>query len=100
MLFVGALPFANRAQPALGGVPFLLLWLLGATLLTPLAVWLTWRGDHRRARRPSRPPSSPCSWWRPSRSGCSRCAGAAEAVAGSPNGRWADARSAPCSSGS
>ncbi|MCY0929748.1 DUF3311 domain-containing protein [Streptomyces sp. H27-H1] len=47
VLFVGALPFANRAQPALGGVPFLLLWLLGATLLTPLAVWLTWRGDHR-----------------------------------------------------
>lgn len=47
VLFVGALPLANRVQPALGGVPFLLLWLLGATLLTPLAVWLTWRGDHK-----------------------------------------------------
>lgn len=47
VLFVGALPLANRVEPALGGVPFLLLWFIGATLLTPLAVWLTWRGDHR-----------------------------------------------------
>ncbi|MFI5762640.1 DUF3311 domain-containing protein [Streptomyces sp. NPDC051563] len=47
VLFVGALPFANRVEPAPGGVPFLLLWFIGATLLTPLAVWLTWRGDHR-----------------------------------------------------
>ncbi|MCJ0872203.1 DUF3311 domain-containing protein [Streptomyces sp. AP-93] len=47
MLFAGGLPVANRVEPALGGVPFLLLWFVGATLLTPLAVWLTWRGDHR-----------------------------------------------------
>ncbi|WP_327252923.1 DUF3311 domain-containing protein [Streptomyces sp. NBC_01244] len=47
VLFVGVLPLANRVEPALGGVPFLLLWFAGATLLTPLAVWLTWRGDHR-----------------------------------------------------
>ncbi|MFD6984962.1 DUF3311 domain-containing protein [Streptomyces sp. NPDC059956] len=47
VLFAGGLPFANRVEPALGGVPFLFLWFIGATLLTPLAVWLTWRGDHR-----------------------------------------------------
>ncbi|MFJ7269760.1 DUF3311 domain-containing protein [Streptomyces sp. NPDC099050] len=47
VLFVGVLPLANRVEPALGGVPFLFLWFVGATLLTPLAVWLTWRGDHR-----------------------------------------------------
>ncbi|WP_405492488.1 DUF3311 domain-containing protein [Streptomyces sp. NBC_00096] len=47
VLFVAALPLVNRVDPALGGVPFLFLWFIGATLLTPLAVWLTWRGDHR-----------------------------------------------------
>ncbi|CAM5451502.1 hypothetical protein SAVIM338S_02803 [Streptomyces avidinii] len=47
VLFVVALPFVNRTEPGPGGVPFLLLWFVGATLVTPLAVWLTWRGDHR-----------------------------------------------------
>ncbi|MFE4637306.1 DUF3311 domain-containing protein [Streptomyces sp. NPDC056773] len=47
VLFVGVLPFVNRVEPAWGGVPFLVLWFAGATLLTPLAVWLTWRGDHK-----------------------------------------------------
>ncbi|WUG91074.1 DUF3311 domain-containing protein [Streptomyces sp. NBC_00454] len=46
-MFVGALPFVNRVEPGPGGVPFLLLWFIGSTLVTPLAVWLTWRGDHR-----------------------------------------------------
>ncbi|WP_371616033.1 DUF3311 domain-containing protein [Streptomyces sp. NBC_00454] len=47
VMFVGALPFVNRVEPGPGGVPFLLLWFIGSTLVTPLAVWLTWRGDHR-----------------------------------------------------
>ncbi|MFE6769709.1 hypothetical protein [Streptomyces sp. BPSDS2] len=34
--------------PLLFGVPFLFVWLLGATLLTPVAVWLTRREDLRR----------------------------------------------------
>ncbi|MFH9391552.1 DUF3311 domain-containing protein [Streptomyces sp. NPDC017556] len=37
----------NRATPLVFGVPFLFVWLLGATLLTPVAVWLARRGDRR-----------------------------------------------------
>ncbi|MFJ9035580.1 DUF3311 domain-containing protein [Streptomyces sp. NPDC102406] len=48
-LYIGALPFVNRVEPVVLGLPLLFVWLLAATLLTPVAVWLTWRGD-RRAR--------------------------------------------------
>ncbi|MFD7708073.1 DUF3311 domain-containing protein [Streptomyces sp. NPDC059786] len=48
VLYLGALPFVNRVGPVLLGLPFLFVWLLGATVLTPLAVWLTWRGDNKR----------------------------------------------------
>ncbi|MEU6080628.1 DUF3311 domain-containing protein [Streptomyces sp. NPDC047108] len=56
VLFLGAVPFVNRAEPAVLGLPFLFVWLLGATLVTPVAVWLAWRGDRRagRAGRTSR----------------------------------------------
>ncbi|MFD6872861.1 MULTISPECIES: DUF3311 domain-containing protein [unclassified Streptomyces] len=47
VLFLGVLPVVNRIEPRVGGVPFLFVWLLGATLVTPLAVWLTRRGDLR-----------------------------------------------------
>ncbi|MFD9353244.1 DUF3311 domain-containing protein [Streptomyces sp. NPDC060031] len=48
VLFCGALPFVNRVEPLVfGRVPFLLAWCVGATLVTPLAVWQAWRGDHR-----------------------------------------------------
>ncbi|MFE6983639.1 hypothetical protein [Streptomyces griseus] len=40
--------------PLLFGVPFLFVWLLGATLLTPVAVWLTRREDLRRGDLPDR----------------------------------------------
>ncbi|WP_230543691.1 MULTISPECIES: hypothetical protein [Streptomyces] len=40
--------------PLLFGVPFLFVWLLGATLLTPVAVWLTRRGDLRDRQRGGR----------------------------------------------
>ncbi|MFE2429408.1 DUF3311 domain-containing protein [Streptomyces sp. NPDC059373] len=43
--FLGALPFVNRVHPTLLGIPFLALWLLAATLLTPLFVWLAARRD-------------------------------------------------------
>lgn len=46
-LYLGALPFVNRVDPVVLGLPFLFVWLLGATLLTPVAVWLTRRGDRR-----------------------------------------------------
>ncbi|CAM5378608.1 hypothetical protein SALBM135S_06900 [Streptomyces alboniger] len=52
VLFLGALPFVNRVRPVVLGVPFLFFWLLAATLLTPLCVWLAHRGDRRiEARR-------------------------------------------------
>ncbi|MFH9133186.1 DUF3311 domain-containing protein [Streptomyces sp. NPDC017524] len=47
VLYLGALPLVNRATPLVFGVPFLFVWLLGATLLTPVAVWLARRGDRR-----------------------------------------------------
>ncbi|GAA3484337.1 hypothetical protein GCM10018966_088690 [Streptomyces yanii] len=47
VLYLGALPFVNRVDPVVLGLPFLFVWLLGATLLTPVAVWLTRRGDRR-----------------------------------------------------
>ncbi|MFD9906757.1 DUF3311 domain-containing protein [Streptomyces sp. NPDC059063] len=50
VLYLGALPLANRVRPLVFGLPFLFVWLLAATLLTPLAVWLTYRGDKKRRR--------------------------------------------------
>ncbi|MEV0091791.1 DUF3311 domain-containing protein [Streptomyces sp. NPDC050738] len=47
VLFVGALPFVNRVQPVLLGLPFLFVWLMGATVLTPVFVALARRGDRR-----------------------------------------------------
>lgn len=55
VLYLGALPFVNRVRPVVLGLPFLFVWLLGATLLTPVAVWLTRRGDHDHSASPSRP---------------------------------------------
>ncbi|WP_234334459.1 DUF3311 domain-containing protein [Streptomyces sp. NRRL B-1347] len=48
VLYLGALPFANRVDPVVLGLPFLFVWLLAATLLTPVAVWLTYRADRKR----------------------------------------------------
>jgi hypothetical protein len=43
--FLVVSPFANRVEPVLLGLPFLLCWLLVATLVSPLFVWLAARGD-------------------------------------------------------
>ena len=43
LLFVAALPLVNS-------VPLFVLWLFGATLLTPFAVALARRGDRRMGR--------------------------------------------------
>lgn len=51
VLYLGALPFANRVDPVVAGLPFLFVWLLAATLLTPVAVWLAYRGDQKQQRR-------------------------------------------------
>ncbi|WP_405751449.1 DUF3311 domain-containing protein [Streptomyces sp. NBC_01411] len=50
VLFLGAVPLVNRVRPVLLGLPFLFLWMIAATLLTPLAVWLTHRADRRADR--------------------------------------------------
>ncbi|MCX4726376.1 DUF3311 domain-containing protein [Streptomyces sp. NBC_01306] len=50
VLFLGAVPLVNRVRPVLLGLPFLFLWMIAATLLTPLAVWLTHRADRRAGR--------------------------------------------------
>ncbi|WP_328910353.1 DUF3311 domain-containing protein [Streptomyces sp. NBC_00234] len=47
VLYLVAVPFVNRVRPLVFGVPFLFVWMLGATLLTPVAVWLTRRADRR-----------------------------------------------------
>ncbi|MFG2196239.1 DUF3311 domain-containing protein [Streptomyces sp. NPDC048639] len=50
VLFLGAVPLVNRVEPVVLGLPFLFVWLLGATAATPVAVWLAWRGDRRAGR--------------------------------------------------
>ncbi|MFI7098494.1 DUF3311 domain-containing protein [Streptomyces sp. NPDC050161] len=50
VLFLGVLPLVNRLTPLVFGLPFLIFWMLLATLLTPLAVGLAFRGDLRRRR--------------------------------------------------
>jgi predicted ABC-type exoprotein transport system permease subunit len=50
LLFLAALPLVNRIHPTVLGVPFLFFWILLATLLTPAAVHLAWRGDKKRGR--------------------------------------------------
>ncbi|MET7916816.1 DUF3311 domain-containing protein [Streptomyces avermitilis] len=54
VLFLGVLPLVNRVDPVVLGLPFLFLWLLGATVLTPLAVWMTWRKDREGTRHKDR----------------------------------------------
>lgn len=36
---------ANRIEPRILGVPFLLAWIIGATVLSPLVIWLAARLD-------------------------------------------------------
>jgi hypothetical protein len=45
LLFVVALPFVNRVDPVVLGLPFLFFWVLIGVLLSPLAIWLALRGD-------------------------------------------------------
>ncbi|MDF3292900.1 DUF3311 domain-containing protein [Streptomyces silvisoli] len=45
VFFLAALPLVNRVHPVVLGIPFLFFWMLLATAVTPLAVWLAHRGD-------------------------------------------------------
>jgi hypothetical protein len=48
LALVGGLPFANRLEPVLFGMPFLLTWILGWVALTPAFLWVAYQ-IHRRA---------------------------------------------------
>ncbi|WP_419995319.1 DUF3311 domain-containing protein [Streptomyces boninensis] len=50
LLYGAALPLVNRVEPRILGVPFFFAWLAFATVVTPVAVWLTWRADRRDGR--------------------------------------------------
>lgn len=45
VLYVLALPLYNRIEPVVLGLPFFMAWILLATLLTPLCIWLAARKD-------------------------------------------------------
>ena len=45
VLFVFALPLANRVDPVILGLPFLAFWVLVSVILSPLAIWLAARSD-------------------------------------------------------
>jgi len=49
-LFVAALPFVNRIDPVILGLPFLFFWALISVILSPIAIWLAARGDPYYAR--------------------------------------------------
>ena len=71
LLFVLAIPFANRIDPVILGLPFLAFWVLVGVILSPLAIWLAARSDplfkadepeaHRCRLTPRSPSRS--SWW-------------------------------------
>ena len=50
LLFVVALPFVNRVDPVILGLPFLFFWALLSVVVSPLAIWLASRGDPYFAR--------------------------------------------------
>lgn len=46
VLLYGSAPFvANRIEPRILGVPFLLAWVIAATVISPLVIWLAARLD-------------------------------------------------------
>lgn len=45
LLFCAAPLVANRIEPRVLGVPFLLVWIIGATVLSPLIMWTAARLD-------------------------------------------------------
>jgi hypothetical protein len=57
-MFCGLLPFTNRVDPVVLGMPFLLFWLLLATLLAPVFVEPPPPSCSRPRPTPRRPPGS------------------------------------------
>ncbi len=42
-----AVPFVNRLEPTIFGLPFVLFWVIAWVLLTPLFLWLVGRLERR-----------------------------------------------------
>lgn len=42
-----AIPFVNRLDPSIFGLPFVFLWVIVWVLLTPGFLWITGRLEHR-----------------------------------------------------
>ena len=42
-----AMPFANRVDPKIAGIPFVLCWIVAWALLTPAFLWLVGRIEKR-----------------------------------------------------
>jgi hypothetical protein len=59
LLILFGVPFANRVQARVLGMPFLLAWIVGCVLLTSLVMALVRRLDERPAPRDGRPAPPP-----------------------------------------
>ena len=47
---LGGIPFANRVQPYVLGLPFLMAWILGCVVFTSAVMAVVFRMDRRRER--------------------------------------------------
>ncbi|MGP3683250.1 DUF3311 domain-containing protein [Streptomyces sp. IBSNAI002] len=47
VLFLAPLPWVNVVEPTVGGVPFLMFWIMCATLATPFAILAAGLRDER-----------------------------------------------------
>jgi len=56
LALVGGLPFANRLEPTVLGLPFLLVWILGWVAATPAFLGLSYLMHQRTARRSGEDP--------------------------------------------
>jgi uncharacterized protein DUF3311 len=52
LALLGGLWFANRVEPYVLGLPFLLFWIVLWVVATSATMWLIWTLDRRRASPP------------------------------------------------
>lgn len=56
---LGGLPFANRVEPFVLGLPFFLFWIVAWVVATSAIMWIVWALDHKgpRAGTSKNPPT-------------------------------------------
>ena len=59
LLILLGVPFANRVEPRVLGMPFLLAWIVGCVLLTSVVMAVVARRDDAHARRTRSTPPRP-----------------------------------------